>query len=149
MMISGIIVRTTLRPAAEHGDDLIEARHAAQAEDEPASSSMPDGERDEDDLRELRKVEKPDGLERGVPGEELLHVVLQIEDQPDGEEAEKAKEERLDEISQNVTVEQLHEGSRIERWAVGFAKRKLARASRRAPAEFTVRRAAAGPPACG
>ena len=107
----------------QHRDNLVAAGHRTEGEKEREEESDRKGK--EDRGGKLGEIEIPNLPPSGVRLDEVVVVVTEIDDQPDGDEGTETDEEWLKKVAKDVAVEKLHAGGEsMKRGAYGFAKRK-------------------------
>jgi len=91
--------------STQHGDDLVGARHLPQSVEHGEEES--DIEDEDDDLGDAGDVEKGDGVEAdGVLClDEIGAVIPEVDNEPDGQEAEETEEKGGSETPDDVAVE--------------------------------------------
>ena len=107
----------------QHRDNLVPAGHRTEGEKKGEEESDRQGK--EDRGRKLGEIEISNLPPSGVRLDEVVVVVTEINDQPDGDEGTETDEEWLKKVAKDVAVEKLHAGGEsMKRGANGFAKRK-------------------------
>jgi len=88
---------------SEHGNDLVRARHPAEAEEQRQEQG--DREENDEDLGDLREIVFQDQ----DPGHALVQkrrdIVADVEDKPDRDKPRDAVKVRLEKITQDVAIE--------------------------------------------
>jgi hypothetical protein len=142
MHSKGASTRRTLRPAVSM--EMISFRRDMVLSEDRSASSSPTGRGEEHRRGKLREIKSGHLAQRRVSLQEILVIIVEIDDQPDGDEAAEADQERFDEISDDVTIKELHSREWDSKAGSRFCQAKAPRLGAFSFRIFPSRRYAAG-----